>query len=53
MNLELPNVQAGFQTGRGDRDQIANILLIMEKAEFQEKKKSTSASLTMLKPLIV
>ena len=39
MNLELPNVQAGFQTGRGDRDQIANILLIMEKAEFQEKKK--------------
>ena len=25
MNLELPDVQAGFRNGRGTRDQIANI----------------------------
>ena len=36
MNHELPDVQAGFRKGRGTRDQIANILLIMENAtEFQ------------------
>ena len=36
MNRELPDVQAGFQKGRGTRDQIANIRWIMEKArEFQ------------------
>ena len=36
MNLELPDVQAGFRKGRGIRDQIANILCIIEKArEFQ------------------
>ena len=26
MNIELPDVQAGFRKGRGPRDQIANIL---------------------------
>ena len=37
VNRELPNVQAGFQKGRGTRDQIANICWIMEKArEFQK-----------------
>ena len=37
MNHELPNVQAGFRKGRRTRDQIANILWIMEKArEFQK-----------------
>ena len=37
VNRELPDVQAGFITGRGTRDQIANIFWIMEKArEFQE-----------------
>ena len=37
MNSELPDVQAGFRKGRGTRDQIANILWIMEKArEFQK-----------------
>ena len=37
VNRELPDVQAGFQKGRGTRNQIANICLIMEKArEFQE-----------------
>ena len=51
VNDELPDVQAGFRKGRGTRDQIANICRITEKArEFQ--KKSTSASLTMLKPLM-
>ena len=37
MNRELPDVQVGFRKGRGTRDQIANIRLIMEKArEFQK-----------------
>ena len=37
MNSELPDVQAGFRKGRGNRDQIANIRWIMEKArEFQK-----------------
>ena len=37
MNLELPDIQAGFRKGRGTRDQIANICWIMEKArEFQK-----------------
>ena len=37
MNLELPDIQAGFRKGRGTRDQIANIHWIIEKArEFQK-----------------
>ena len=37
MNHELPNVQAGFRKGRGNRDQIASICWIIEKAtEFQK-----------------
>ena len=37
INLELPDVQAGFRKGRGARDQIANICCIIEKArEFQK-----------------
>ena len=37
MNRELPDVQAGFQKGRGTRDQIANIHRIIKKArEFQK-----------------
>ena len=52
MNQELPDVQTGFRKGRGTRDQIANIYWITEKArEF--RKTSTSASLTLLKPLTV
>ena len=36
VNHELPDVQVGFRKGRGTRDQIANILWIIEKArEFQ------------------
>ena len=42
VNCELPDVQAGFRKGRRTRDQIANT-----------RKTSTSASLTMPKPLTV
>ena len=37
MNCVLPDVQAGFRKGRGTRDQIANILWIIEKARVLEK----------------
>ena len=43
---ELPDVQAGFRKGRGTRDQIANIHLIIKKA-----KTSVSVLLTMPKLL--
>ena len=37
VNRTLPDIQAGFQRGRGTRDQIANLFWIMEKArEFQK-----------------
>ena len=37
MNLELPDGQAGFRKGKGIRDQIANILWIIERTrEFQK-----------------
>ena len=37
VNRELPDVQPGFRKGRGTRDQIANILWIIEKVrEFQK-----------------
>ena len=37
LNLELPDVQAGFRKGRGTKEQIANIHWIIEKArEFQK-----------------
>ena len=42
VNWELPDKQAGLRKGGGTRDQIAN-----------SRKTSTSASLTMLKPLTV
>ena len=50
MNHELPDVQAGFRKGRGNRDQIANIHWIIEKAK-ESRKISISASLTMPKDL--
>ena len=52
MNWEIPDVQAGFRKGRGKRDQIANICWIIIKQE-NSRKTSTSALLTMLKPLTV
>ena len=52
MNRELPNLQAGFRKGGGNRDQIANIRWIMEKArEFQ--KNIYFCFLNMSKPLTV
>ena len=37
MNRELPELQAGFRKGRGNRDQIAKIHWIIKKAiEFQK-----------------
>ena len=50
MNQEIPDVQAGFQRDRGIRDQIANILVSWRK-QGNSRKTSTSASLTMQKPL--
>ena len=49
VNCELPDVQAGFRKGRGTRDQIGNIHLIIEKArEFQK-----NIYFCFIKPLIV
>ena len=53
MNRELSDVQAEFRKGRGTRYQTASVHWIMRKARGFQKKTSTSASLTMLKPLTV
>ena len=53
VNEELPDAQVGFGKGRGTRDQIAIIHWIMEKPRGLKKKKCTSVSLTMSKPLAV
>ena len=37
VNNELPDVQAGFGTGIGNRDQIANICWVIEKARELQK----------------
>ena len=52
MNHELPDVQVGFRKDRGTGDQIANICWSLKNQE-NSRKISTSASLTMLKPLTV
>ena len=52
VNLELPDVQAGFRKGRGTRDQIANIAGSLKKQD-SSRKTSTSVLLTMPKPLTV
>ena len=52
VSCELPDVQAGFRKGREARDQIANILWIIEKAIEFQKKTSISALLTMPKPFL-
>ena len=39
VNRELPDVQASFRKGRGTRDQIANILWIMEKGKRVPEKR--------------
>ena len=47
---ELPDIQAGFRKGRGTRDQIA---AGSWKKQESSRKTSTSALLTMPKPLTV
>ena len=51
VNCELPDVKAGFRKGRGTRDQIANVCWIIKKSKRVLEKISTSALLTMPKPL--
>ena len=53
MNQEVPNVQAGFRTGKGTRDQIANICLDHRKSKKRAKKTSTFALLTVPQPSTV
>ena len=48
VNQEIPDIQAMVRKVRGTREQIANTHWIIEKAKEFQKKKSTSASLTML-----
>ena len=50
--MKLPDFQAGFRTGRGARDETANIRWIIEKQE-SSRKTSISALLTVPKPLTV
>ena len=52
LNWELSDFQAGFRKGRGNRDQIAKIQWIMEKA-WEFHKNIYSALLITLKPLTV
>ena len=52
VNRELPDIQGRFRNGKRTRDQIANICWIIQKAR-NSREISTSASLTMLKPLTV
>ena len=37
MNCEIPDVQAGFRNGRGNRDQVANIRWIIKTVRVPEK----------------
>ena len=52
MNQNFQIFKAGFRKGRGTRGKIANNHWIVEKQE-NSRKTSTSALLTMLKPLTV
>ena len=52
MNYQLPDAQAGFRKGRGIRDQIPTSTGSSKKQE-SSRKTSTSALLTMPKPLTV
>ena len=53
MNHELPDFQAGFRKGRGTGDQIATFVESLLKMQKNSRKTSTSALLTMSKPLTV
>ena len=52
VNRELPDVQAGFRKGRGPMIKLPTSVGSLKKQEsFKRKKKSTSALLTVPKPL--
>ena len=53
VNCELPDVQAGFRKGRGTRDQTVQTSAGSSKKQESSRKTSTSALLTMPKPLTV
>ena len=53
VNQELPDVQGGFRKGRGTRDQISKTTVGSLKKLESSRKASTSALLTMPKPLTV
>ena len=53
VNQEPPDIQVRFRKGRGTRDQTANIRWIIEKTRELQKKRFTSALLTMPKALTV
>ena len=53
MKLELSDVQARFRKGRGTRDPIVNISLIIEKIQESSRNTSISALLPMPQPLTV
>ena len=52
MNCEIPDVQAGFRKGRGNRDPLADIIGSSKKQE-SSRKTPTSALLTTPKTLTV
>ena len=53
LNRELPDVQAGFRKGRGTRDQIANIRLIVKKKTRKFQKNNYFLFIDYPKPLTV
>ena len=53
VNQELPDVQGRFRKGRGTRDQISKTTVGSLKKLESSRKASTSALLTMPKPLTV
>ena len=46
MKHELPDIQAGFQKGRGTRDQIANIHWIIQKQASSRETYTSVLSIT-------
>ena len=52
VNWEIPGVQAGFRKGRGTRNKLPTSVGSQQK-QGCSRKTSTSASLTILKPLTV
>ena len=53
VNLEFPDVQAGFRKGRGTRDKLPTSAGSSKKKKESSRKTSISALLTVPKPLTV